>query len=172
MPKTGQYTKEVDMRACRRREIPFFNKKVTWPWFVYTAVVSPTEIAIWLLVVWCGVVFFKRQLSKCEFWTLKNWFWLRVIFWKPINRSRALGGGWGGGGPNPLLPSNVVPHTTIYITQNQNLPHEIAAQYTTPSQKISWKKCNPEVRHAFCNNKKFYWIKSLKYHPKKNPLKK
>ena len=28
-------------------------------------------------------------------------------FWKPINRRRAIGGGWGGGGPNP--PTNHVP---------------------------------------------------------------
>ena len=40
---------------------------------------------------------------------------------KPINRHRALGGGWGGGGPNPSLPPNVVLHTTIYITQNKIL---------------------------------------------------
>ena len=77
-------------------------------------------------------------------------------FWKPINRSRTLGGGWGGGGPNPPLPPNVVPHTTTYITQNQNLPNEIAAQYTTLSRKISRKKCNLEVRHAFEKNKKLY----------------
>ena len=77
-------------------------------------------------------------------------------FWKPINRSRALGGGWGGGGPNPPLSPNFVPHTTIYITQNQNLPNEIAAQHPTRPLKIIQKKCKLEVRHAFDKNKKFY----------------
>ena len=40
---------------------------------------------------------------------------------KPINRRRALGGGWGGGGPNPSLPPNVVPHTIILVPQNNIL---------------------------------------------------
>ena len=46
----------------------------------------------------------------------------RAVPKKGINRERALGGGWGGGGPNPLPPSNVVLHTTTYTTQNQDLP--------------------------------------------------
>ena len=73
---------------------------------------------------------------------------------KGINRSDALGGGWGGGGPNPPLPPNVVPHTTIYITQNQNLPNETVADDTTQPQKISRKKGKVGVRHAFDKSNK------------------
>ena len=40
---------------------------------------------------------------------------------KSINRRHALGGGSGGGGPNPSLPPNVVPHTTIPVPQNNIL---------------------------------------------------
>ena len=46
----------------------------------------------------------------------------RTLHKKGINRERALGGGWGGGGPNPPIPPNVVLHTTTYTTQNQDLP--------------------------------------------------
>ena len=101
-------------------------------------------------------------ILNAEKWILGN-----GRFWKPINRQRALGGGWGGGGPHPSLPSNVVLQCTTCTTLNQDLPNQTKAHWTLLSLKISWKNCKLEVRRAFCNNSNYYCIKSLKKCPKK-----
>ena len=72
---------------------------------------------------------------------------------KSINRRRALGGGWGGGGPNPSPPSNVVPQCTTLTTLNQDPPSRTQHTLRKWSSEISRKKCNLEVRRAFCKTR-------------------
>ena len=108
--------------------------------------------------------FWKNSEWNCNFGRWKIHFGGRS-FWKPINRQRALGGGWGGGGPNPPLPSNVVPQCTTCTTLNQDLPSGIAHSRTKWSLKISWKKCTLEVRRVFETKQEmasdWKWEKSL-----------
>ena len=68
-----------------------------------------------------------------------------------------------------LPPSNVVPQCTTCTTLNQDLPSRTVHSWTNLSSKISWKKCNLEVRRAFCNTHKCYWSKSPKKSTKKKP---
>ena len=71
---------------------------------------------------------------------------------KPINRHRALGGGWGGGGPNPSLSLKC---RTPYINprhSKQRFEPLVKVALNTIDTKNHLKKCKLEVRRVFCTN--------------------
>ena len=141
-------------------------------------------IAIWVLLnfeLFLHLLLFTFICSGCSHKEMFRQKWILNVeklilvegwFSKPINRRHALGGGWGGGGPNPPLPSNVVPHTTTYITQNRDLPNQTKPPCPKLSWKFSWKTRKLEVRRAFCNNGKVCRSKSLEKSCKRKPLRK
>ena len=129
---------------------------------------GPTLVWFCWLEFWKHVFFGKKMPEQTLILNAEKRILVEQWFWKPINRRHALGGGWGGGGPNPSLPPNVVPQCTTCITLNQDLVHQTEPSCTNVSPKISWKSCKLEVGRVFGNTRKVCSSKTPKWPCKKS----